>query len=228
MAGILAMLARAAPALLAQTPSPSSSISAAAITAKGNGSAAACVSCHGPKLEGKADGGVPRLTGLSAGYLEAQLDAFAAGTRKSAIMMPVATSLSPVERDSLAAYLGRLPVAPAAPAANATGQAGRAASVRQGEILATRGRWSSDLPACDRCHGPGGVGVGTAFPPLAGQPPSYLASQLDAWKKGLRPPGPLDLMSTIAARMSESDIQAVAAYYAALPTTPTRPAGGRP
>jgi cytochrome c553 len=56
--------------------------------------------------------------------------------------------------------------------------------------------------------------VGVAFPPLAGQPAAYIESQLHGWKKGARPPGPMALMPVIVSKLSDTDISAVAAYYA--------------
>jgi cytochrome c553 len=83
--------------------------------------------------------------------------------------------------------------------------------------LATRGHREQGLPACAQCHGPGGSGVGAAFPPLAGQPASYISAQLHARQKGLRPPGPLSLMPVIASKLSEADITASSDYYAGEP-----------
>ena len=69
------------------------------------------------------------------------------------------------------------------------------------------------MPACAQCHGPGGSGVGAQFPPLAGLPAAYIAEQLQAWKAGNRPPGPLALMAGIAKKLSNAEVSAVAAYY---------------
>ena len=82
-----------------------------------------------------------------------------------------------------------------------------------GAWIANRGRWSNDLPACAQCHGRNGSGVGQQFPPLAGLSPAYIAKQLQAWRSGARPPGPLGLMATIASKLSAGDCQAVADYY---------------
>ncbi len=205
--------------------------SAATIVTQGNGRGApACISCHGLQMLGNAVGGIPRLAGLSADYVQAQLDALASGARKNAIMLPVASSLSAAERHALAAYLSTLPVQASLPAAPDSAAPTRAApaDAKLGERLATRGEWSRGLPGCDQCHGPGGVGVGTAFPPLAGQSALYLVNQLDAWKQGTRPGGPLDLMTAIVKRMTDADIAAVAAYYAAQPPTPATPERSRP
>ncbi|WP_455731937.1 c-type cytochrome, partial [Burkholderia stabilis] len=40
------------------------------------------------------------------------------------------------------------------------------------------------------------------------------AGQLNGWKHGARPPGPMALMPMIAGKLSDADIDAVAAYYA--------------
>jgi cytochrome c553 len=66
-----------------------------------------------------------------------------------------------------------------------------------------------------QCHGPGGIGVGAAFPPLAGQPAAYLSTQLHAFKDGARPGGPMNLMTVVAKKMSDADITAAAHYFGA-------------
>jgi cytochrome c553 len=59
--------------------------------------------------------------------------------------------------------------------------------------------------------------VGAAFPPLAGQPASYIKSQLQAWQAAKRPPGPLGLMGAIARRLTSADISALTNWFATLP-----------
>lgn len=125
-------------------------------------------------------------------------------------MQPLSKLLSPRERDAVSAYFASLP----APAGVFTPDDASIDPANTGAWLATRGRWSQGLPACAQCHGPGGLGVGTAFPPLAGQPAAYLAGQLHGWQHGTRPPGPMGLMPMIAGKLSDADIDAVAAYYA--------------
>ncbi|WP_175718936.1 c-type cytochrome [Burkholderia anthina] len=170
---------------------------------------AACIGCHGAQGEGNAAAGFPRLAGTNAAYLSAQLAAFADGSRQNPVMQPLAKLLSAHERDAVSAYFASLP----APAAIAAGTASTDPA-NTGAWLATRGRWSDGLPACAQCHGAGGLGVGTAFPPLVGQPAAYIAGQLNAWKHGTRAPGPMALMPMIAGKLSDADIDAVAAYYA--------------
>ncbi|WP_175759356.1 c-type cytochrome [Burkholderia ambifaria] len=170
----------------------------------------ACIGCHGAHGEGNAAAGFPRLAGTNAGYLSVQLAAFADGSRQNPVMQPLAKQLSPHDRDAVSAYFASLPAPPAITAADATS----IDPADTGAWLATRGRWSQSLPACAQCHGAGGLGVGAAFPPLAGQPAAYLAGQLHGWKHGTRAPGPMALMPTIAGKLSDADIDAVAAYYA--------------
>ncbi|MDO9112757.1 MAG: c-type cytochrome [Polaromonas sp.] len=175
-------------------------------------SATACVSCHGAKGEGMA--AFPPLAGTGFGYLLAQLDAFADGRRQNAVMGPIAKGLSPEERASTAAYFSGLPtrvrpIAAPPPAANDAGG-----------WLAQRGRWADQLPACAQCHGTAGEGVGSQFPPIALLPTDYLQAQIQAWKDGTRPPGPLGVMRDIARKLSTEDVQALSAYYAQLHAKP--------
>jgi cytochrome c553 len=177
----------------------------------------ACISCHGATGEGNAAAGFPRLAGLNAGYLSAQLAEFASGQRQSPVMQPFAKIMSLDGRNAVAEYFSKLP----APAGIKSANDQDIKPSDAGAWLATRGRWSVGLPACAQCHGPGGVGVGATFPPLAGQPASYIAAQLHGWKKGARPPGPMALMPVIASKLSDADITAVADYYGNMAPLPT-------
>lgn len=180
----------------------------------------ACASCHGARGEGAA--AFPRLAGTGQAYLREQLDAFADGSRKSAVMQPFAQKLSPQERAAVAAYYSALPPPFTAqdPPAAAPGE--------RGAWLATRGRWRDEVPGCAQCHGPGGSGVGASFPPLAGLPAAYILAQLEAFKGGTRPAGPLGLMRVVAGKLSQADMEAVASYYSALGTAPAQAAASAP
>lgn len=219
------LLLRIAPALacvpivaLAAAPAGPTALLGAgqAIAKQGAGAAVACQSCHGADGEGNAAGGFPRLAGLSQKYLERQLAAFAEGQRRNPVMQPIAKALAVGDRSAVAAYYASLRPRPS-PAAAAPDAASSAA------VLASQGRWSQHLPACEQCHAPGGRGVGDDFPPLAAQPATYLANQLRGWKAGARPPGPLALMEVIANKLSDADIDGLAQHFAALPATGARP-----
>jgi cytochrome c553 len=205
--GALAADAKDAP------PSPLGETIALKGTAKG---VPACIGCHGAHGEGQSATGFPRLAGLSDAYLTAQLAAFADGSRQSSVMQPFASMMSSGERAAVAGYFSSLPP----PGDTRKGDTVDPAMSDTGAWLATRGRWTQGLPACVQCHGPGGAGVGSAFPPLAGQPASYISAQLHAWKDGKRSPGPMALMPTVVSKLSDADIDAVAAYYATQPAAP--------
>ena len=195
----------------------------AAIARTGAGGAPACQTCHGPAGEGLAQAGFPRLASLGTTYMHRQLDAFADGTRVSPVMMPIAKALSAADRAVVSAHYAALPVPTAvAPPAPASASPAVPVSVSVGATLATRGRWDDQLPACEQCHGPGGRGVGSDFPALAGQSATYLSNQLTAWKAGARPPGPMGLMAVVAKKLSEAEVRAVADHYASLPAMATR------
>lgn len=71
---------------------------------------ASCTACH----DNAALPGTPDLVGQQQPYLAQQLRAYRAGTRKNAIMEPLAKGLSDADITALAAYYSTL--APAAPA----------------------------------------------------------------------------------------------------------------
>lgn len=211
------MLAAACIAGPAIAQNPELALGRQIVTQGAGPTVAACAGCHGARGEGSA--AFPRLGGTGQAYLQAQLDAFAKGTRQNPLMQPIAQGLTPAQRAAVARYYSSLPaplraadVAPVAPA-------------NAGAWLATRGRWSDQIPACAQCHGAGGNGVGTDFPPLAGLPAAYITEQLQAWKSGVRPPGPLALMESVAKKLGAADISAVSSYYAGL-AVPSAASGG--
>lgn len=171
--------------------------------------AAACQACHGTHGEGMVEGARPRLAGQSAYYLDKQLRDFASGARDNAIMSAIAKGLNDQARAQVVAYYAALP-APAATGQPAALQAGR------GHQLAIEGAEGKRVQACNNCHGPDGSGVSLSAPVLAGQLAPYLAAQLKSWRQGSRKNDAGNLMSSVAARLDDADIAAVAAYYASL------------
>src|SRR5258708_25019589 len=86
------------------------------------------------------------------------------------------------------------------------------ALVKQGQALANVGNAARNIPACDNCHGPDGVGEPPAIPYLAGQYASYISNELRMWQRGLRKDSP-DAMAFVAKGLTDQDIVAAAAYY---------------
>lgn len=170
-----------------------------------------CGACHGANGEGQATSAIPRLAGLNAAYLQGQLAAFGSGTRDNAMMSPIAKTMDATSMADAAAFYASVP----APETSVPEQS--KAAVAQGEAIALRGDWDAEIPPCAACHGKQGRGVGAAFPAIAGQSSAYITNQLLAWKKGSRHDDPLGLMKTVAGRLSDAQIAAVATYYEALP-----------
>ncbi len=80
---------------------------AAAIEAGKAKVAAVCAACHGANGVSIADT-IPNLAGQRVAYLESQLRALKAGTRKAASMNAIAAQLSPADIGNVAAYFGSL------------------------------------------------------------------------------------------------------------------------
>ncbi len=181
-----------------------------------------CSSCHGPEGQGQPAAGFPRISGMDAKYLARQLAGFAAGTRANPVMSPIAKLLTPSEASKVAAYYAAIP------AVKQAGEAPAKPAPSEGMRLAVKGDWNIGLPACAQCHGPQGLGVGSSFPPLAGQSSAYLAAQLAAFKAGTRKDDPLGLMQGIAKRLGDTQARAVSEFYAALPVVAGSPSKGKP
>lgn len=179
---------------------------------RGQTAAATCTACHQADGSGKnVPGGEswPRLAGLDAGYIEKQLHDFQAERRQNATMMPFANMLNDQQIVDVAAYYSQMEVTPAG-----GGESASDALLNRGEQIANRGDWDKYIVSCKSCHGSGGKGVGSDFPGVASQHAGYIRTQLHAWKDGERSNDPQNLMGAIAKRMSDDDIEAVAAWYA--------------
>jgi cytochrome c553 len=70
---------------------------------------------------------------------------------------------------------------------------------------------------CVACHGPDGNSANPAVPSLAGQPAQFLATQLVMFREGNRKDAQ---MSPFAANLSNTDLNNIAAYFAAQKLTP--------
>lgn len=166
--------------------------------------APACAACHGADGHGSDDGQFPAIAGLDAAYLAKQIADFKAGRRVNDTMAPIAEMLTDAEVAAVTAQIAAM--APAGP----TGEGSKA-----GAAIATLGRWDLGVPACESCHGAGGVGAGPHFPALAGQKAAYVVAQFGEWRSGKRKGDPLGLMKSVADRLDDADLAAVAAHFQA-------------
>ncbi len=164
-----------------------------------------CAACHG------ADGNSvittnPKLAGQHPEYLVKQLANFKEGTRANAVMSGIAGALSQEDMEGLAKYFSSQSIKLAKAKSNGKGSLGE--KIYRGGIAATQ------VPACAACHGATGAGLPKQFPRLAGQHSDYTLQQLRTFRTGERANAPM--MMTIAAKMSDAEMQAVADYIQGL------------
>jgi cytochrome c553 len=156
-----------------------------------------CARCHG------ADGTsvqalVPNLAGQNPFYLLEQNERFADGRRTDFVMTPLAKRFSAEDKILLAIFY--------------SAQAPKPGPTNAALVDAGRARYQAN---CVTCHGPRAHGDET-FPRLAGQRMEYLRHRLFQLKQ--QPPTPnATPMVAMAKTLSDSDIDAVAAYLANLP-----------
>jgi cytochrome c553 len=123
-------------------------------------------------------------------------------------MNGMAAPLSEAEMKALAQYFSKQTLKP---------------DVAKDEKLVTEGRklWRAGdlkkgIPACAGCHGVAGAGLPAQYPTLAGQHPDYVITQLKQFREGTRANDPEAVMRTIAAKMTDPQMAAVAEYAAGL------------
>ena len=168
----------------------------------------ACVSCHGAAGNSTIAAN-PKLAGQHENYLYKQLVDFTTPQRNQPVMSTYAKMLSDADKKNVAAYLGAQLAKP--------GAAKNKDTIELGKKIYRGGIASKQVAACASCHGAAGNGIPIQYPRIAGQHQDYTIAQLtqfrstkaDARKNSAE-------MHTIAARMSDDEIAAVADYIAGL------------
>ena len=181
---------------------------AAGDAAAGQAKAAVCGACHGPDGNSMAPN-FPKLAGQGERYLNKQLHDIKSGKRQVLEMTGLLTNLSDQDLADIAAYF-----------ASQKGSVGAADPkvVARGEELFRGGKLDQGMPACTGCHSPNGAGNAAAgFPHLGGQHAQYVAKQLTDFREGNRTnDGDTMVMRSIAAKLSNKDIEAVSSYIQGL------------
>jgi len=186
-----------------------SNVTVAAGDAKaGKAKAASCVACHG--VNGNSTNPAwPKLAGQSAEYISKQLADFKEGKKRMApLMVAQVANLSKQDMDDLGAYF-----------AQQTGSQGGADEklAAAGEKLYRGGNKKKGIAACIACHGPTGAGNPAAkFPKLSGQHAAYVEQTMKDFRSGKRHNDMNKMMQSIAEKMSDKDIKAVASYVSGL------------
>jgi cytochrome c553 len=173
----------------------------------GQAKSATCMACHGP--DGNSPNPEwPNLAGQHASYIEQQLRLFRAGERQNALMSPMAMILSDEDIADLAAFFS---------SQTARGGEAEPSKVALGQRVYRGGNLDSGLMACAACHGPTGRGNPLAkYPSIQGQHAVYVAAQLRAYRAGERSTDVNQVMRSVAALLSDEEIDAVASFVQGL------------
>lgn len=171
-----------------------------------------CVACHG------ADGNSPaapnpKLAGQLPEYLYKQMKEFKSwdgkpAIRENAIMNAMIISLEDEDMKAMAQYLAAQKLQPA--------EAANVDTIEQGQSIWRGGIAAKGVPACAACHGPAGAGMPAQYPRISGQFAEYTFDQLKAFRDGIRQNDPNEMMRTIALKMTDPEMKAVADYAAGL------------
>lgn len=168
-----------------------------------------CTYCHQPSGQGYVGSTpIPRLAGQQTQYFKNQLQAFIDRRRVNFFMFRVAHSLSPEMLTALADHFNALNPPPLGGAPSEL--------VDSGKKIFEEGVPDAKIPPCSTCHGPEAKGNGQ-FPRLAGQLYHYVVKTLKNWDQERGQGGPSNpdtsaIMRPIAHSLTESQINAVAAY----------------
>ncbi|MDX1452757.1 MAG: c-type cytochrome [Oleiphilaceae bacterium] len=176
--------------------------------AAGEQKTAACAGCHGADGN-SAVGNFPKLAGQGAPYLIKQLNDVQSGERKIVEMTGILDGMSQQDFADIAAFYASKNIS--------IGQA-NPDLVSEGELIYRAGIPAKGVPACTACHGPAGAGIDLAkFPALGGQHTDYTVKQLEMFRSGERAnDGDARVMRSIAARLSDREIEAVSSYISGL------------
>ena len=172
---------------------------------KGSATAAVCSACHSSDGS-RGSPAQPILQGQHPEYLVKQLVEFKSRQRVNAIMNGMAATLSEEDMKNVAAFYASKQAKP--------GFAKDADAAKLGEKIYRGGIAERSVPACAACHGPSGAGIPVQYPSMAGQHADYTASQLTAFRGGVRKNSAQ--MTGVAAKLNDREIQGLAEYIAGL------------
>jgi cytochrome c553 len=180
----------------------------------GKNKSASCGACHGADGNSAIDIN-PKLAGQHEAYIIKQLSEFklasqtgGAEGRNNAVMNGMAAVLSDQDMQDIAAYFA---------SQKATAGETPEDAVEAGSKLYLGGDMQRGITACIACHGPRGDGSSlSGFPDISGQHAAYNKSQLEAFRSGQRANSLNGMMADIAKRLSDKDIEVLAAYLAGL------------
>lgn len=173
--------------------------------ASGREKSSLCAGCHGE--DGNSAVPVfPKLAGQHPSYIVKQLADFKSQKRVEPTMNAMAEPLSEDDMKDMAAFYG-----------SKEGTIETGAANKAGEKLYRTGNPETGVPACTGCHSPNGTGNPQAvFPRLQGQQAGYVEKTLHDFKAGERANDMNAMMRSVAAKMSDAEITAVAEFVSTL------------
>ena len=166
-----------------------------------------CQGCHGEQGI-SIDGLIPSLAGQYGQYITKELRNYQSGERSHQIMNAMAATISDDDLDDISAYFASQPK-----------MKGNGETNEIGKKLFLRGDLSRTVLACYTCHGVNGKGLTPntpMFPIIGGQQKEYLRLQLLNFKLGDRTNSPNGIMITIAKKLTEAELDALASYISGL------------
>jgi len=166
-----------------------------------------CIACHA------ADGNSlipanPKLAGQHAAYITKQLLNFKSGVRDNIVMAGMVANLTEQDMRNLGLFYETQPLALAEAKKNGVGSLG--------EKIFRSGLDVKGVPACASCHGPSGHGIPDSYPRLNAQHSEYTVSQLNLFRIDRRANDSGMMMRSIAKKLTEEEMQAVADYIQGL------------
>jgi cytochrome c553 len=164
-----------------------------------------CSACHGEQGVSISPD-YPNLAGQSGTAIYKQLNDYRTGSRTNAFMTNVAQALDEATIADVAAYYAGQPMRNPNPAT-----LGAPDAIVQ---LVELGDPSRNIPPCAACHRHGAGGPIDA-PVLSEQRQEYLTAQLKLFASGQRRNDVYGRMRTIAAKLTDGEIDGLAAYYRA-------------
>ena len=166
-----------------------------------------CIACHG--IDGNSlISANPKLGGQHAAYILKQLENFKSGLRENAVMAGMVVNLTEQEMINLALYFSEQNILLSKARNNGVGSLG--------EKIFRAGIKNKGVAACASCHGPSGHGIPDKYPRLNAQHSQYTLAQLNAFRLELRKNDSDEVMRTIAQKLTEQEMQAVADYIQGL------------
>lgn len=175
-----------------------------------------CASCHGDKGVAPTQNW-PHLAGQKASYTAKMLLDYQSRLRlegkRAELMHDIAVMMTPQQIADVSAYLAAQP----APLDDGTPRPNAHAGGLSAEQLVRKGDPARLLTACASCHGVKGQGGKLEASALAGQNPLYFTRTLLDYQSGLRANDSVKGMSAFAKKLTRSEIESLATYYANLP-----------